>query len=272
MALPDPGPDRTVVVTGASSGIGEQLARRLTDLGHGLTLVARRAEKLEALAEDLRRTAGTQVVVHAADLSDDDARAALIAEIRNDGRFVAGLCNSAGFGSYGRFVDLPLERELDMVRVNVLALQHLTGAFLPPMVERNAGAILNVASIAAFQPMPRMATYAATKAFVQSFSEALHTELAGSGVSVTTLSPGPVPTEFADRAGATAHDDEATGPVAVDPADVAVAAVRAMATGRRSVIPGLGAKALAAGGRYVPRSVLLPAARFAAGSRFGNRG
>jgi short-subunit dehydrogenase len=264
MALPDPAADRTVVVTGASSGIGEQLARRLTDLGHGVTLVARRRDRLDALADELRRTAGTQVTVHAVDLADDAARARLIAALEDVD--VAGLCNNAGFGSYGPFAELPLDRELEMVRLNVLALTHLTGAVLPGMLARGSGAVLNVASVAAFQPLPTMATYAATKAFVQAFSEAVHTEVDGTGVSVTTLSPGPVPTEFGETAGATGFDD-ATAAVSVDAHEVAVQAIRAMVAGKRTVTPGLAARAMTFGGRYVPRSVLLPASRLVTGRR-----
>jgi short-subunit dehydrogenase len=145
-----------------------------------------------------------------------------------------------------------------MVALNVVAVHELTLAFLPAMIERRAGAILNASSIAAFQPLPNMATYAATKAFVQTFSESLHGELAGSGVSCTTLASGLGAAELGAR-------------VEFPPEEVAAAAVRGMLRGRRSVIPGVASKALAAGGRFAPRSVLLPAARRAAnGNRLGN--
>lgn len=243
MALPEPGPGRTVVVTGAGSGIGEQLARRLTDLGHATTLVGRDAAPLETLAAELRRTAGTSVDVHALDLGDDAARSGLVEAITAGDRDVAGLCNVAALRSEGRLVDLPLAGELELVRVNVVALHHLTAAVLPGMLRRGTGAVLNVASASPFHPAPRQATYAATKAFVQSFSAALHTELSGTGVSVTTLGADPSDVE-----------DDGLGD-----AEQAVAAVRAMATGRRAVAPGIGAKALAAGGR-----VIGPAARLIA--------
>src|SRR5919205_1355719 len=148
-----------------------------------------------------------------------------------------------------------------MVQLNVAAVHELTLAFLGPMVEHRAGAILNVASLAAFQPVPGMATYAATKAFVQSFSEALHAELAGTGVSCTVLAPGPVPTEFGAVAGTEGVESLVPGFVSEPPEEVAAAAVRGMLRGRRSVVPGTATKALATGGRYVPRSILLPAAR-----------
>ncbi|HWT22752.1 MAG TPA: SDR family oxidoreductase, partial [Solirubrobacteraceae bacterium] len=201
MALPPPTIDSTVVVTGASAGIGAELARELAERAYNLVLVARRAEPLDALAGELRLTHGVHVDVEPVDLADAPARVALVARLEAGEREVVGVCNDAGFGSIGRFADLPLEREQDIVRVNVEALHHLTGAFLPRMVEQGIGAILNVASTAAFQPLPGFATYAASKAFVQSFSEAVHAELAGTGVSVTCLSPGPTRTRFGKVAG-----------------------------------------------------------------------
>lgn len=243
MALPEPAPNRTVVVTGAGGGIGEQLARRLTDLGHATTLVGRDAEPLEALAVELRRTAGTTVDVRALDLADDTARGELVAALVDGERDVAGLCNVAQQRHEGRLVELPLAEELELVRVNVVALHHLTAAVLPGMVRRGTGAVLNVAGAAPYQPLPRQATSAATTAFVQSFSAALHTELSGTGVSVTTLNV----------------DAAETAPEELGDADQAVAAVRAMATGRRAVQSSIGEKALAAGGR-----VIAPAARLIA--------
>jgi short-subunit dehydrogenase len=204
------------------------------------------------------------------DVSDDEARQQLVADVEATGMFVAGVCNNAGFGTFGRFDGLPLEREMEMVHVNVVALHHLTGAFLWPMVERGEGAILNVASVAAFQPLPGFATYAATKAFVQTFSEALHAELDGTGVSVTTLCPGPVATEFGDVAGVSTIEDMLPGVLRASAQDVAIAAIRGMTNGRRTVVPGIVTKALAAGGRFTPRSVLLPAAKKSAGSRLAN--
>jgi short-subunit dehydrogenase len=271
MALPKPSPDASVLVTGASSGIGEQIARRLADLGHGVTLVARRAERLEALAAELHRATGVTATVLPCDLADDSARWSLIGRISESEVHVSGVVNSAGFGSFGRFDGLPLDREQAMVRLNVLALHELTGAFLWPMVERGVGAILNVASVAAFQPLPGLATYAATKSFVQTFSESLHAELAGTGVSVTTLSPGPVATEFGQVAGV--GDIEQLAPAGVSSVssqDVAAAAVRGMLHGRRTVTPGVATKGLALGGRLIPRSLLLPAAKRAAGGRLRN--
>lgn len=270
MALPSPAPGDTVLVTGASSGIGTEIARRLAELGHGVTLVARRADRLEALAAELHRATGTTATAIACDLADDGDRRALIARLGAAEEHVSGVVNNAGFGSFGRFDGLPLEREQEMVRLNVLALHELTGAFLWPMVERGAGAVLNVASVAAFQPLPGMATYSATKSFVQAFSEALHAELAGTGVSVTTLSPGPVVTEFGAVAGVGNVEDMAPGAMRVSAPDVAAAAVRGMLHGRRTVNPGVATKGMAFGGRFVPRSLLLPVVKRAAGGRLHN--
>jgi short-subunit dehydrogenase len=272
MSLPVAGPSTSVVVTGASSGIGAELARHIAELGHGVILAARRKERLDELAEDLRTTHRVDVRVVAVDLGTHEGRAELLAQISASGRDVVGLCNNAGFGSYGRLRELDPEREAEMVELNVVALHELTLALLPRLLDRGAGAILNVASVAAFQPVPNMATYAASKAFVQTFSEAVHAELAGTGVSCTTLCPGPVPTEFGETSGADDALSALPGAVTLPPADVATAAVRGMLRGKRTVVPGLATKAMATGGRLVPRTVLLPAARLVTGSaRFRGR-
>jgi short-subunit dehydrogenase len=256
MSLPAPALDTAVLVTGASSGIGAELARQLGGLGHDLVIVARRADRLEALADEVRRQHGVSVLVVPSDLGKAAPRRRLVDAVRDSEKTIVGLCNSAGFGSYGRVHELSAKREGEMVALNVSAVHELTLAFLPAMIERRAGAILNVSSIAAFQPLPNMATYAATKAFVQTFSEALHGELAGSGVSCTTLASGLGASELGPQ---------------IPPEEVASAAVRGMLRGRRSVIPGVASKALAAGGRFAPRSVLLPAARRAvSGGRLAN--
>jgi short-subunit dehydrogenase len=261
MSLPPPAAGQVVLVTGASSGIGAELARQLAALGHDLVLVARRADRLEQLATALNAEHGVDALAVPTDLADAEQRGALVASIRASEKFVAGLCNNAGFGSYSRVLDVDPVTEAAMVQVNVAAVHELTLAFVGPMVARRAGAILNVASLAAFQPVPGMATYAATKAFVQSFSEALHAELAGTGVSCTVLAPGPVPTEFGAVAGTAGVDSLVPGFVSEAPDEVAAAAVRGMLRGRRTVVPGAATKALATGGRHVPRSILLPVAR-----------
>jgi uncharacterized protein len=260
MSLPKPDTQTTVVITGASSGIGAELARGLARRGFPLLLVARRRDRLDDLANEVGQEYSVAVEVMPLDLSDGEARGKLADRLRNEP--IAGLCNSAGFGTSGVFHTLPLERESEEVTLNVLALMELTHAALPGMVERGAGAVMNIASIAGFQPIPYMAVYSASKAFVQTFSEAVHEELHGSGVSVTVLCPGPVPTEWAEIANA---ERFSVPLVQVSPRDVAEAAIGGMLVGRRSVVPGIVPKVVSTGGRFAPRSLLLP------GIRIGNR-
>jgi short-subunit dehydrogenase len=261
MALPPPTIDTTVLVTGASSGIGSELARELAARAYNVVLVARRAERLTALAEELRLTHGIHADTDPCDLTDAGARDALVARLEAGERAIVGVCNNAGFGTVAPLHESDLEREQRVVRLNVEAVHHLTGAFLPRMVADGAGAVLNVGSTAAFQPLPGFATYAASKAFVQSFSEAVHTELSGTGVSVTTLSPGFTRTEFGESANA--GDKEAAMPdfLFMDAPAVARAGVEAMVAGRRTAIPGLANRASMLGGRMAPRSLLLPLVR-----------
>ncbi|WP_343601354.1 SDR family oxidoreductase [Mycobacterium sp.] len=262
MSLPQPGDQTTVVITGASSGIGAELARGLARRGFPLLLVARRRERLDELADEVGRTFSVAAEVMPADLGDAKARATLADRLRNEP--IAGLCNSAGFGTSGPFHTLPVDRESEQVTLNALALMELTHAALPGMIERGAGAVLNIASIAAFQPLPGMAVYSATKAFVQTFSEAVHEGLHGTGVSVTVLCPGPVPTEWAQIADA---EHVNVGLAQVSPHDVAEAAIAGMLTGKRSVVPGVVPKVASIGGRFAPRSLLLPALRIGAAVR-----
>jgi short-subunit dehydrogenase len=260
MSLPKPDIQTTVVITGASSGIGAQLARGLARRGFPLLLVARRRERLDELANEVGQEYSVAVEVLPLDLGDPKGRGQLADRLRAEP--IAGLCNSAGFGTSGVFHELPLERESEEVTLNALALMELTHAALPGMVERGAGAVMNIASIAGFQPVPYMAVYSATKAFVQTFSEAVHEELHGTGVSVTCLCPGPVPSEWAEIANAERYSI----PIAqVSPQDVAEAAISGMLAGRRTVVPGVVPKVVSTGGRFVPRSLLLP------GIRIGNR-
>ena len=258
MSLPAPDTNATVVVTGASSGIGAELARELSRRGHHVTLVARRRERLEELASELG-----EADVRPADLATAEGRAELLGALRQTGRFVAGLCNNAGFGSCGRFWELDGDTERQMVELNVVALHELTLEVLPRMVERGSGAVLNVGSTAGNQPLPGNATYAASKAFVNSLSEALHTELHGTGVSCTVVMPGPVRTEFVDAADASDIQGRAPGFTWSSAEDVARKSVDGMASGRRVVVPGSFAKAASAVGRFSPHAVLLPLARAA---------
>jgi hypothetical protein len=190
----------TVLVTGASSGIGRELARCFAADGSRMVLVARSGGPLNALADELKAAPKSQVQVLTADLAEPRAPDRIFGHLRTAGIKVDVLVNNAGFGAYGAFAELPLERQMEMVQVNLTALTHLTRLFLPGMIERRRGGVLNVASTAAFQPGPGMAVYFATKAYVLSLSEAVAEELAGTGVTVTALCPGPTQTNFAAAA------------------------------------------------------------------------
>lgn len=197
-----PPPDSaTVLITGASSGIGRAFAHLFARDGYALLLVARRAPVLEELALELSREYQAAVRVMAIDLADPTAAHRLHQQLQ--GQQVDVLVNNAGFGAQGAFAGLPLERQLQMIHLNVTALTALTGLLLPSMLERGRGGVLNVGSTAAFQPGPFMAVYYATKAYVVSFSEALADELSGSGLRISCLAPGPTATAFAAEAGAT---------------------------------------------------------------------
>jgi short-subunit dehydrogenase len=258
MALPAPSATTAALITGASSGIGADLARELAGRGHNVVLVARRADRLEALATELDEAHGVRAEALAADLTDPDAIAALPDRITALGLEVDILINNAGYGSAGQFVDLDVRSETDMVRLNCETVVALTGAYAPRFAERRAGAILVVASSAAMQPIPGQATYAASKAFALSFAEALHTELSDLGVAVTALCPGPVDTEFAQRAGLTEAFASVPSFVRVSSADVAKAAIEGLAGDKRVVAPGLAIRAVGVAGRHTPRAVLLP--------------
>ncbi len=261
MSLAAPSADATVVVTGASSGIGLEIARGLARRGYPLTLVARRRDRLDDLADELRRDHHVTVEISPVDLSDSVARGELLHGLQ--GRQIAGLVNSAGFGTNGLFHTLPWGRERDQVIVNVLALTELTHAALPPMIAGGAGAVLNIGSIAGFQPLPGAAVYSATKAYVQTFSEAVHESLRGTGVSCTALCPGPVPTEWWEVAG-----EQVPGRATqLSAEEVAEVGISAMLAAKRVVVPGLVPKLTGLAGRFAPRALLLPALRIGAARR-----
>ena len=192
----------TALITGASSGIGRSLARLFARDGYDLVLVARRAVVLEELAAELAREGTVNIRVMPIDLADPAAPTRLYADLQRDGVSVDVLVNNAGFGMQGTFAALPVERQLQMIHLNVTALTALTRLLLPHMLEGGRGGVLNVGSTAGFQPGPYMAVYYATKAYVVSFSEALADELSGSGLRITCLAPGPTATAFAAEAGA----------------------------------------------------------------------
>ncbi len=190
----------TVLITGASSGIGLELARCFAADKSRLVLVARNTEALQSLAAELRRGYGIQATVVTADLSRPETPARVFHELQHAGITVDVLVNNAGFGAHGEFAGLPLQRQLEMIQVNVASLTDLTGLFLPGMIERKRGGMLNVGSVAGFVSGPGMAVYFATKAYVLSFTEALAGELTGTGLTVTALCPGPTTTNFGNVA------------------------------------------------------------------------
>ena len=257
MALPPPDPGSTCLVTGASSGIGAEIARALARRGHGVTLVARREDRLRELAAELADTDGVRAETLGCDLGDQGARTRMLARLAEHGLAVEVLVNNAGFGTSGPFAELDHDREVELVRLNMEAVVALCGRFVPEMVQRRRGAVLNVASTAAFQPLPRNATYAASKAFVLSFTDALHAELKGAGVTATSLCPGPVRTEFVEVAGMDDAADVAPSFVWTRPEFVAEEGVKGLESGRRVVVPGKFNAAGALGGQHVPRWLLL---------------
>jgi len=260
MPLPSPSADQTVVVTGASSGIGAELARVFAERGRGVTLVARREAPLKELADELAGKHGIRAEVITADLTDFDARTAIATRLAELGLSVSILVNNAGLSTSGPVYRSDPAREVAMIRTDVEAVAHLCSVFLPQMAERRSGGVLNVASTAAFQPLPGQAGYGGSKAFVLSYSHALRAELAKVGVTVTVLCPGPVPTSFGETAGFTKEEAEGSLPkfMWVDPDDVARQTVDGLEKGRRVVIPGVSNRVGAAFGYMLPRRVLLP--------------
>jgi hypothetical protein len=260
MGLPAPAPDRTCLVTGASSGIGIELATQLAERGYGVTVVARRQERLQSLADDLAGRTGVRTEVIAADLTDETARTAIADTLAERGLTVDVLVNNAGLTTMGPVASSDAAAELRMIRTDVEAVVHLCSLFVPGLVGRRQGAVLNVASTAAFQPLPGQAGYAASKAFVLSYTRALAQELRGTGVTATALCPGPVETEFAEVGGL---DGEQAGQALpkmmwVSAADVARAALDGMSKGRDVVIPGVANRVGASLAHLTPRRVLLP--------------
>ncbi|HEX8337138.1 MAG TPA: SDR family oxidoreductase [Pyrinomonadaceae bacterium] len=249
----------TALVTGASGGIGEELARLFAADGHGLVLVARSRDKLARLAEELQGRHGVAARVLAADLARPDAPREIFDELQGAGVAIDALVNNAGFGSYGLFAETDPEFELDLLRVNVVALTHLTKLFLPGMLARRRGYVMNVASTAAFQPGPLMAVYYASKAYVLSFSEALTNECAGTGVRVSALCPGPTETGFVEAAGM--GDSKLFDRAVMDARTVAVEGYRGLLAGKAVVIPGLRNNLLARSIGFFPRNLVTKVVR-----------
>jgi short-subunit dehydrogenase len=262
MSFPAPSAQTMALITGASSGIGRELARLLARRGYSLVLVARRVERLESLAAELADAHGTKVSCLPADLTDPGQRERLVAEVHELGLTVDVLVNCAGFGIYTPFVTSERERELEQIHLLVEAVVDLNSRFIPPMLERGCGAVINVASTAGFQPLPGNGTYSASKAFLLAHSEALGEELRGTGVSVTAICPGPVPTEFF----------EVSKPLVVhriphlfwcSPSRVALDGLRAAERGKPSVVPGsLAVRLFYNPYRIAPRWIARPVARW----------
>jgi short-subunit dehydrogenase len=259
MSLPAPAADRTAVVTGASSGIGAEIARVLAGRGHGVTLVARRADRLADLAREVTAN-GIRAEVLAADLAEPAARAALAGRIADLGLVPDILVNNAGLSTTGPVHRADPAAEVNLLEVDVVAVAELCTRFLPGMVERGRGAIINIASTAAFQPLPGQAAYAGAKAFVLSYTQALAGELRGRGVTATAVCPGPVRTEFAEVAGFSDEEAEGSLPSFLwESAEaVARAAVRGADRGVTVVIPGQANRVGAAFAHIAPKRLLVP--------------
>ena len=248
-------PKKTALITGGSTGIGFELAKCFAAHGHDVILVARHTDTLEAAAGKIEGKYGVKATTLVFDLSDPDSPQRLFDLVTGEAIQIDFLVNNAGFGTHGEFVDTSLDRELDMIQVNVTSVVQLTKLFLPAMVRRKQGRVMNVASTAAFYPGPLAAIYYASKAFVLSFSEAIAEELRDTGVTVTALCPGPTETNFAERA--RWNESAVFTPAAVATAeDVARFGYAAMMRGRRVAVPGMGNKFLMQADRLAPRRLV----------------
>jgi short-subunit dehydrogenase len=246
--------ERVTLITGASSGIGAELARVFASNGHRLALVARRADRLEALAGEIGASGGAAPIVIPCDLEQADAGDKIAAALGAAGVEVEYVINNAGFGKFGRAIKLDRAEQLGIITVNIRAMTELSLRFSDSLIKHRGG-ILNVGSLAGFLPGPGMAVYYASKAYVLSFTEALHEELGPLGVRVTALCPGPVPSEFQARAGFRPGFDSAV--LNVSPADVALAGYRGLMANKRAVLPGLGVKIVPFLLRLFPRGFIL---------------
>jgi short-subunit dehydrogenase len=260
MGLPEPAADRTAVVTGASSGIGAAIAKELASRGQQVVVVARSADKLETLAKELTAQ-GVRADALPADLSDRAQRAELLDRVRALGLEPHILVNNAGLSTLGPVHASDPEAELNLLEVDVLAVADLCSRFLPGMVERGQGAVLNVASTAAFQPLPGQAAYGGAKAFVLSYTQSLAAELHGTGVTATALCPGPVETGFADVAGFDDFGNVLPRILYQSAEAVAKTAVNGLARGQLVAIPGFANRAASVISQVTPRSLLLPILR-----------
>jgi short-subunit dehydrogenase len=256
VGFPVPAPGATALVTGASSGIGAEFARRLAELGHDVTLVARREERLQAVAGDVRARFGVRAEVIPCDLTDPDARAALARRIADAGLRVDVLVNNAGFATGGPLHESDLDDELLQVRLLCEAPVDLTRRFLPQMVRRGEGAVITVSSTAAMQPLPNSAGYAAAKVHALAFSEAVHAEVRRHGVHVTALCPPPVYTELFEK---TDHPVERVPRIAwLEPEEVVRIGLDGARRNKRVVVPKALARVQALVSRHAPHAIELP--------------
>jgi uncharacterized protein len=263
VSLPDPSRDGAGLVTGASAGIGREIAADLAARGHNLILVARRKDKLDEVANELAGEHGIRAETLGCDLANARSRSRLPGRVEALGLRVEILVNNAGFATNGRFDQSDPARELEQVRLLVESVVALTSEFLPPMVRRGRGGILNIASTAGMQPLPYSAGYSAAKAYVLTFSEALHHELRGKGVSVTVLAPGPVSTDFWQISGwevqgGQTFEQAVPRPAWITPQQAAREAIEGLDAGRRVVVPGLTIRTAMQAARLVPNAVKLP--------------
>ena len=252
-------PEKYAIVTGASCGIGLELAKILAKDGKNIVVIARSRDQLEDLKREIENKHGTKVKVLAKDLSDPKAPPEIFSELEKEKIYIDVLVNNAGFGVYGMFLETDLREELDMIQVNAASLIHLTKLFLKGMVEDKSGYILNAASLCAFFPTPMEAVYCSTKAFVLHFSEALANELQGTGVSVTCLCVGLARTEFQKRAHM--ENCKAAKRKMMDAATVAEAGYKALKRGKLIEIPGLVYKFAPWFARFAPRNVVTKVVR-----------
>jgi short-subunit dehydrogenase len=255
----------TALITGASSGLGEEFARQLARENYDLVLTARREDRLHAVAAEAKKLGAAKVEVIAADLGQPDAASKLHRQVGERGLEIDCLINNAGFGTHGIFHKLPLEREVEQINLNITSLVAMTRLFLDGMVARRRGIIINVASTAAFQPVPYMATYGASKSFVLDFSEAVAYEVKSLGVTVMALCPGPTRTEFQDVAGV-----NETGVPSFAYMDAKTVVAQALASAKRGKsirINGIMNQVMAQSTRFTPRSIV---ARIAGGMFRGN--
>jgi short-subunit dehydrogenase len=248
--------ERVTLITGASAGIGTELARVFASHGHRVALVARRADRLEALASEIKTAGGAAPIVIPCDLAQPDCGDRIAEALTASGVEVEYIVNNAGFGVFGRAIQRDRSNQLEIIAVNVRALTDLSLRFSDHLI-RHRGGLLNVGSIAGFLPGPGMAVYYASKAYVLSFTEAMRAELAPHGVRVTVLCPGPVPSEFQARAGFRPGFDSAI--LNVSPAAVAQQAYSGLMANKRAVLPGLGIKVVPFLLRLFPRSFILGA-------------